>query len=208
MKIDYFDKDANRLGEIDFDLNFKPSNKPGILVNRVIRVLLANKRQWTASTKTRSEVSGGGKKPWKQKGTGRARAGSIRSPLFRKGGVIFGPKPKTDFELKINKKEKRKAFLEALVDHIEAKTLVLLNDLDFEQPKTKVAFELVKKLDADKSLFILDKNMTNAYLSLRNLRSVEIRNVDTVNVYDIMRFPKVVTTKDIFEKLSRRFANG
>ncbi|AHF96688.1 MULTISPECIES: 50S ribosomal protein L4 [Desulfurella] len=208
MKIEYFDKDVNRLGEIDFNLNFKPSSKPDIMLNRVIRVLLANKRQWTASTKTRSEVSGGGKKPWKQKGTGRARAGSIRSPLFRGGGVIFGPKPKLDFELKINKKEKRKAFLEALIDHIEAKTLILLNDLDFGQPKTKVAFELVKKLNADKSLFILDKNMTNAYLSLRNLKSVEIRNVDTVNVYDIMRFPKVVTTKDIFEKLSRRFANG
>ncbi|MGB9744243.1 MAG: 50S ribosomal protein L4 [Desulfurella sp.] len=208
MKIEYFDKDVNKLGEIDFNLNFKPSSKPDIMLNRVIRVLLANKRQWTASTKTRSEVSGGGKKPWKQKGTGRARAGSIRSPLFRGGGVIFGPKPKLDFELKINKKEKRKAFLEALIDHIEAKTLILLNDLDFGQPKTKVAFELVKKLNADKSLFILDKNMTNAYLSLRNLKSVEIRNVDTVNVYDIMRFPKVVTTKDIFEKLSRRFANG
>jgi large subunit ribosomal protein L4 len=208
MKIEYFDKDINKVGEIDFEINYKPSKKPGVVVNRVVRVLLANKRQWTASTKTRGEVSGGGKKPWKQKGTGRARAGSIRSPLFRGGGVIFGPKPKTDFELKINKKEKRKAFLEVLMDHIEAKTLLVFNDLNFESPKTKLAFELVKKLDAEKSLFILDKNMVNTYLSLRNLKLVAVRNVDSVNVYDLIRFPKVVTTKGIFEKLSRRFANG
>lgn len=208
MKIEYFDKDSNKVGEIEFEIDYKPSKKPDVIVNRVVRSMLANKRQWTASTKTKGEVSGGGKKPWKQKGTGRARAGSIRSPLFRGGGVIFGPKPKTDFELKINKKEKKKAFIEALMAHIEAKTLMLLNDLHFDQPKTKLAYELVKKLDAEKSLFILDKNMDNAYLSLRNLSRVEIRNVDSVNVYDLMRFSKVITTTNVFEKLSRRFANG
>lgn len=208
MKIEYFDKESNKVGEIEFAIDYKPSKKPDIIVNRVIRSMLANKRQWTASTKTKGEVSGGGKKPWKQKGTGRARAGSIRSPLFRGGGVIFGPKPKTDFELKMNKKEKKKAFIEALMTHIEAKTLTLLDNLNFDQPKTKLAYELVKKLDAEKSLFILDKNMNNAYLSLRNLSRVEIRNVDSVNVYDLMRFPKVITTTNVFEKLSRRFANG
>jgi len=208
MNIEYYDRDINKIGEISFDIDYKPSNNPGVLLNRVIRVILANNRQWTASTKTRGEVSGGGKKPWRQKGTGRARAGSIRSPLFRGGGVVFGPKPKPDFELKMNKKEKRKAFLEALVSHIEAKTLIILDNLDFEVPKTKVAYDLVKKLNALKSLFILDKGMENAYLSLRNIDKVEIRNVDSVNVYDLMRFPKVITTKDVFEKLSRRFTNG
>ncbi len=208
MNIEYFDKDINKVGEINFEIDYKPSKKPDVVVNRVIRAMLANKRQWTASTKTKGEVSGGGKKPWKQKGTGRARAGSIRSPLFRGGGVVFGPKPKTDFELKMNKKEKRKAFIEALMSHIEAKTLVLLCDLHFDQPKTKLAYNLIKKLDAVKSLFILDKGMENAYLSLRNIDKIEIRNVDSVNVYDLMRFPKVVTTTDVFEKLSRRFANG
>lgn len=208
MKIDYFDKDINKVGELDFNIDYQPSSKPNVLMNRVIRVMLANKRQWTASTKTRGEVSGGGKKPWKQKGTGRARAGSIRSPLFRGGGITFGPKPKKDFELKINKKEKKKAFIEALVNHIEAKTLMLLNELSFNEPKTKFAYDLVKKLDAQKSLFILDNGMNNAYLSLRNIENVEIRNVDSVNVYDLMKFPKIITTKDIFEKLSRRFTNG
>ncbi len=208
MNIEYFDKDINKVGEINFEIDYKPSKKPDVVVNRVVRAMLANKRQWTASTKTKGEVSGGGKKPWKQKGTGRARAGSIRSPLFRGGGVVFGPKPKTDFELKMNKKEKRKAFIEALMSHIEAKTLVLLSDLHFDQPKTKLAYNLIKKLDAVKSLFILDKGMENAYLSLRNIDKIEIRNVDSVNVYDLMRFPKVVTTTDVFEKLSRRFANG
>lgn len=207
MKIDVINKAADKVSEFDFNVGYKPSNNAGLLINRVVRAMLANRRLGTVSTKTRGEVSGGGKKPWKQKGTGRARAGSIRSPLFRSGGVIFGPKPR-DYDLKINKKEKRKAFLEALMFHIEAKTLMLFDDLSFDQPKTKLAYELISKIDSHKSLFILDKGMMNTYLALRNLKAVEIKSVDTVNTYDLMKYPKIITTTSIFEKLSRRFTNG
>jgi len=207
MKVNVLNKESEVVGGIEINVETRNVKNKGVLFNRVIRAMLMNARQGTASTKTRGEVSGGGKKPWRQKGTGRARAGSIRSPLWVGGGVIFGPKPR-DFDLKMNKKEKKLAFNEALVQRIEEGGLIVLDDLKFDKPKTKDAYELVKRLNLRKALFVLEKGMDNEYLSLRNIEGIEVRNIDSLNVYDVLRFKNIVMPKNVVEKLNRRIANG
>ncbi len=207
MKLNVVDRESQVVGEVEISLpEVSPKNK-GVLFNRVVRTILMNRRQGTVSTKSRGEVSGGGRKPWRQKGTGRARAGSIRSPLFVGGGVVFGPKPR-EYDLKMNKKEKRAAFVEALKQRVEGGDVIVIDELNFEKPKTKEASELLKKLNAERALVILEKGMENAYLSLRNIEGVEIRNIDSVNTYDILRSRKIVLPKSVVEKLNRRMANG
>ncbi len=207
MKVKVLNRDSQVVGDIEINVETKDVKNKGVLFNRVVRVMLMNARQGTVSTKTRGEVSGGGKKPWRQKGTGRARAGSIRSPLWVGGGVVFGPKPR-DYDLKMNKKEKKLAFEQALAQRIEDGGLIVLDGLKFEKPKTKVAYELVKKLNLKKALFVLDKGMDNEYLSLRNIEGVEVRNIDSLNVYDVLRFRNIVIPKEVVDKLNRRIANG
>ncbi len=207
MKLNVVDRDSQVVGEVELKLLERASDNKGVLFNRVVRAALMNKRQGTASAKTRGEVSGGGKKPWRQKGTGRARAGSIRSPLFVGGGVVFGPKPK-DYELKMNKKEKRLAFSEALRQRAESGDIVVIDDLSFDRPKTKEAYELLKRLNVERALVVLEKGMENAYLSLRNIRGVEVRNVDSVNTYDVLRFKKILLPRSVVEKLNRRMIDG
>ncbi|AEA34332.1 50S ribosomal protein L4 [Hippea maritima] len=207
MKVKVVDKKNQAVGEVEINIQPKEVKNKGVLFNRVVRAMLMNARQGTASTKTRGEVSGGGKKPWRQKGTGRARAGSIRSPLWVGGGVIFGPKPR-DYELKMNKKEKRVAFIEALAQRIEEGKLIVIDDLSFEKPKTRDAYEIVKNLNLKKALFVLEKGMENAYLSLRNIKGVEVRNIDTLNTYDVLRFQNIIIPKTVVEKLNGRIANG
>ncbi len=207
MKVKVLNRDSQVVGDIEINVETKDVKNKGVLFNRVVRVMLMNARQGTVSTKTRGEVSGGGKKPWRQKGTGRARAGSIRSPLWVGGGVVFGPKPR-DYDLKMNKKEKKLAFEQALAQRIEDGGLIVLDGLKFEKPKTKVAYELVKRLNLKKALFVLDKGMDNEYLSLRNIEGVEVRNIDSLNVYDVLRFRNIVIPKEVVDKLNRRIANG
>jgi large subunit ribosomal protein L4 len=206
MKVKVLNRENQVVGDIEINVESKDRNK-GVLFNRVVRAMLMNLRQGTVSAKTRGEVSGGGKKPWRQKGTGRARAGSTRSPLWVGGGVIFGPKPR-DYEIKMNKKERKAAFEEALAQKISNEQIIVLDELKFDKPKTKEAYGIVKKLNLKKALFVLDKGMENAYLSLRNIKGVEVKNVDTVNTYDILRFPNIVVPKSVVEKLNRRIANG
>jgi len=207
MKVKVLNRDSQVVGDIEINVESKDVKNKGVLFNRVVRAMLMNARQGTASTKTRGEVSGGGKKPWRQKGTGRARAGSIRSPLWVGGGVVFGPKPR-DYDLKMNKKEKKLAFTQALAQRIEDGGLIVLDGLKFEKPKTKEAYELVKKLNLKKALFVLEKGMDNEYLSLRNIEGIEVRNIDSLNVYDVLRFRSIVIPKEIVDKLNRRIANG
>ncbi|WP_035589682.1 50S ribosomal protein L4 [Hippea jasoniae] len=207
MKVKVVNRESQVVGDIEIDIQPKEVKNKGVLFNRVVRTMLMNRRQGTVSTKTRGEVSGGGKKPWRQKGTGRARAGSIRSPLWVGGGVIFGPKPR-DYDLKMNKKEKRLAFIEALSQRIEEGGLIVVDELNFEAPKTKEAKKLVDALKLNKALFVLEKGMENAYLSLRNLKGIEVRNIDTLNTYDVLRFKNIVIPKSVVDKLNRRIANG
>ncbi len=207
MKLNVVNKNSEVVGDIEISIPDRASANKGILFNRTIRTMLMNVRQGNASAKTRGEVSGGGKKPWKQKGTGRARAGSIRSPLFAGGGVVFPPKPK-DYSLKMNKKEKKLAFIEAFSQRAQENGFIILDELNFEAPKTKEAQNLLKKLNVGKALVILEAGMRNAYLSLRNIKGIEIKNVDTLNTYDLLRFHKIIAPKSVIEKINRRISDG
>ncbi len=207
MKLNVVNKNSEIVGDIEVSVPERASANKGVLFNRTVRTLLMNQRQGNASAKTRGEVSGGGRKPWKQKGTGRARAGSIRSPLFVGGGVVFPPKPK-DYSLKMNKKEKRLAFIEALAQRIQENGLIVIDELSFDAPKTKEAYELLKKLNVSKALIVLENGMKNAYLSLRNIEGIEVKNVDTLNTYDLLRFRKIIAPRSVIEKINRRISDG
>ena len=165
---------------------------------------LANKRQGTQSAKTRAEVSGGGKKPYRQKGTGRARQGSTRSPQWVGGGVVFAPKPR-DYSLKMNKKARRLAIRSALTTRVQENKLVVLEDLDLPEIKTKEMAKVLGHFDLNKALVVLSDDCTNAILSARNIEGVKTIAPERVNVYDILKYENMVATKDAIEKIEEVF---
>jgi len=163
----------------------------------------ANQRRGTASTKTRAEVRGGGRKPWRQKGTGRARAGSSRSPLWRSGGISFGPKPR-DYSYKMPRKAKRNALKSALAMKFAEKQIMVLDSLKFKEPKTKEGANLLKKLKLDSVLVIDNKENKNLFLSLRNIPKVKAVDSNQVNIYDVLNHTSLVFTQEAFESLMER----
>lgn len=166
---------------------------------------LANQRQGTKSAKTRAQVRGGGRKPWRQKGTGRARQGSIRSPQWRGGGVVFAPKPR-DYSFKINKKLKRIALKSAFsVKMIEHKLLVL-DKLELAEIKTKQMKQVLTNIKTDNALIVIDNNDKNVILSARNLPSIKTASSNTINVYDILKYDYLVVTKDAVNKIQEVYA--
>ena len=164
------------------------------LVHMAVVSQLANNRQGTQSAKTRAEVSGGGKKPWKQQGTGHARQGSTRSPQWTGGGVVFAPKPR-DYSFKMNKKEKRIALLSALTSRALEKKIVVLDDLRFDQVKTKAFASVLNNLNLSKALVVLNDNDKNVILSARNIPTVKVSLTNTINVYDILKYDTLIVTK-------------
>lgn len=163
----------------------------------------SNQRRGTASTKTRGEVQGGGRKPWRQKGTGRARAGSTRSPLWRKGGVTFGPKPK-DYTYRMPKKAKRNALKSALSLKFGENKIVVLESLDFKEPRTKEGIKLLQDLKL-KSVLVVDSHENrNLFLSLRNIPKVKAVDHNQVNVYDVLNYDSLVLTKKAFDSLTEK----
>jgi large subunit ribosomal protein L4 len=177
------------------------------VMHRVVRAQLAAARAGTHSTKTRAEVRGGGKKPWRQKGTGRARQGSIRAPQWTGGGVVFGPTPR-DHSLRVNKKEKVLALRSALTDRRAEDSLVVLDSLDFDEPKTSRAVELIETLDlaGRKLLFVVDGLEEAAIKSLRNLQTVHIVTFDQLNTYDVLASDVVVFTRESLDAFLGRAA--
>lgn len=175
------------------------------LLHSIVVMSLANKRAGTASTKTRDEVRGGGRKPWRQKGTGRARVGSIRSPLWRGGGVIFGPHPR-DYSYSLPKKMKNKALIQAMASKINEKNLIILNDLKIEKPKTKEVAYLLKKLKAtDGTILLATKSLDEALKrAAHNLPKLTLVNVKDLNAYHVLRNAKVILTKEAFLEIKRR----
>jgi large subunit ribosomal protein L4 len=169
-------------------------------VHMAVVQYLANQRQGTKSTKTRSEVRGGGAKPWRQKGTGRARQGSTRSPQWTGGGVVFAPKPR-DFSFKLNKKMKRLALKSVLTDKVQNNQLIVLDSLELPEIKTKEMVGVCKNLELGKALFVMtgDSN-ENVILSARNIPGVKTAGVNTINVYDILHYDSLVITKDAVAK--------
>jgi len=197
------------VGEATLDLKVaKPENAEHIVHRALIRQT-TNARQGTASTKTRSEVRGGGRKPWRQKGTGRARAGSSRSPLWRGGGVIFGPKPR-DFNIKMNRKERRLALRTALASRGEDFLVVEPFAEQFPQPKTKELAQAMSRWGVEpgvKTLIILDEWTENLTLSARNLPNVKLMRADSLNLYDILVAQKIVTTPSAIEKIQEVYSD-
>lgn len=175
------------------------------LVHMAVVQQLANKRQGTQKAKTRSEVSGGGRKPWRQKGTGHARQGSTRAPQWKGGGVVFAPVPR-DYSFKLNKKEKRAALKSALTSKVQAEKLVVVDELKFDEIKTKNFVTVMNNLNVTKGLVVLGENDQNTVLSARNLATINTTLVGTLNVYDVMKGGTLVLTKDAVAKIEEVYA--
>ena len=175
------------------------------LVHMAVVQQLANKRQGTQKAKTRSEVSGGGRKPWRQKGTGHARQGSTRAPQWTGGGVVFAPTPR-DYSFKLNKKEKRAALKSALTSRVEEKKFIVVDELKFEEIKTKNFQNALNNLNVSKALVVLEEGNTNAELSARNIPDVKTARTNTINVYDILKYNTVVATKAAVEAIEEVYA--
>ena len=175
------------------------------LVHMAVVNQLANNRQGTQSAKTRSEVSGGGRKPWRQKGTGHARQGSTRSPQWTGGGVVFAPKPR-DYSFKMNKKEKRIALLSALSSKVADNKIVVLDAFNLDEIKTKKFAEVMNNLKVSKALVVLEGENKNVVLSGRNIPTVKVSATNEINTYDVLKYETLVVTKAAVEKLEEVYA--
>ena len=175
------------------------------LVHMAVVNQLANNRQGTQKAKTRSEVSGGGRKPWRQKGTGHARQGSIRAPQWTGGGVVFAPVPR-DYEVKMNKKERRAALKSALTSKVQDNKLVVVDSLALAEAKTKEMQKVLTNLKAEKALIVTAGDDQNVVLSARNIADVQTATVNTINVYDVMKHNTVVVTKDAVASIEEVYA--
>ena len=175
------------------------------LVHMAVVSKLANNRQGTQKAKTRSEVSGGGRKPWRQKGTGHARQGSTRAPQWTGGGVVFAPVPR-DYSFKMNKREKRAALKSALTSRVEENKFIVIDEINFEEAKTKNFANILKNLDVSKALVVLEDDNKNAELSARNIADVKTAKTNTINVYDILKYNTVITTKAVVAKIEEVYA--
>ena len=175
------------------------------LVHMAVVQQLANNRQGTQKAKTRSEVSGGGRKPWRQKETGHARQGSTRSPQWAGGGVVFAPVPR-DYSFKLNKKEKRAALKSALTSKVQGSSLIVVDELKFDEIKTKNFANVMNNLKVEKGLVVIADNDTNVVMSARNVADVDTTLVNTINVYDVMKAKTVVLTKDAVAKIEEVYA--
>ena len=204
MKLQVLDKKGKNIEEITLkDSVFKAEINKDLLA-QYIYIYTSNQRQGTSSTKDRSEVSGGGKKPWRQKGTGRARVGSIRSPLWRHGGVIHGPNPKS-WNLKLSKRLKQQAMISALSAKVSSNTLKILDDLSIKTPKTKEISNLMKTLELKgKILFVLAKN---DQAILKSSANISISQASNLNVYELLRAKNVLFLKKAIEEVEKKYAN-
>ena len=175
------------------------------LVHMAVVNQLANNRQGTQKAKTRSEVSGGGRKPWRQKGTGHARQGSTRAPQWTGGGVVFAPVPR-DYSFKMNKREKRAALKSALTSRVEENKFIVIDEINFEEAKTKNFANILKSLDVSKALVVLEDDNKNAELSARNIADIKTAKTNTINVYDILKYNTVIATKAVVAKIEEVYA--
>ena len=175
------------------------------LVHQAVVLHLANRRQGTQKAKTRSEVSGGGRKPWRQKGTGHARQGSIRAPQWTGGGLVFAPVPR-DYSFKMNKKEKRLALKSALTSKVQENKFLVLDELKLDAVKTKEMKKVLDNLKVDKALVVIGNDSENVVLSARNIPGVQTASVNTINVYDILKYNTVIATKSSVASIEEVYA--
>ena len=175
------------------------------LVHMAVVSQLANNRQGTQKAKTRSEVSGGGRKPWRQKGTGHARQGSTRSPQWTGGGVVFAPVPR-DYSFKMNKKEKRAALKSALTSRVEENKFIVVDELNFDEIKTKKFQAVLNNLNVNKALVVLEDGNKNVEISAKNIPDVKTAHTNTINVYDILKYNTVIATKAVVAAIEEVYA--
>ena len=200
-----FNKEGNKIEDIQLNETIFAAEVNADAMHQVVVALLANKRQGTQSAKTRAEVRGGGIKPWRQKGTGRARQGSIRAPQWIKGGVVFAPKPR-DYRKSIPKSMRRVAMLSALTSKVQNDEMVVLDSLTLEAPKTKEVVKMLNAFNAKKTLIITAEANETVYKSARNIEGVAVLPVNNINVYDLLKYPKVIMTKDAVSKIEEVYA--
>ncbi|CDD27092.1 MAG: 50S ribosomal protein L4 [Clostridia bacterium] len=205
-KIDVYNIEGKKVSDIelaDSVFGIEPNEK---IVHSVLVNYMANQRQGTSNTKTRAEVSGGGRKPWKQKGTGRARQGSIRSPQWFKGGIALGPKPR-DYSYRVNKKERRLAVRSVLSSKVLENNLVVVDSMNFDAIKTKNMVSALNNLKVEgKTLIVLPEKNENVQKSARNIEGVKTSLVNTINVYDLLKYNKLVLTVDAVKSLEEVYA--
>ena len=192
--VSVYNMEGNEVGTIDLNDAVFDVEVNEHLVHMAVVAQLANKRQGTQKAKTRSEVSGGGRKPWRQKGTGHARQGSTRAPQWTGGGVVFAPTPR-DYTIRLNKKEKRLALKSALTSRVLENKLIVVDELKFDEVKTKNFANVMNNLKASKALVVLNENDANVVLSARNIPTVKTALTNTINVYDILKYNTVIVTK-------------
>ena len=203
--VSVYNIEGNEVGTIDLsDAVFGVEVNEHLLHMAVVNQL-ANNRQGTQKAKTRSEVSGGGRKPWRQKGTGHARQGSTRAPQWTGGGVVFAPVPR-DYSFKMNKKEKRAALKSALTSRVEEKKFIVVDEIVFDEIKTKNFANMLKNLDVAKALVVLEDGNVNAELSARNIADVKTAKTGTINVFDVMKYNTVIATKAAVQNIEEVYA--
>ena len=205
-KVDVLSVDGKKVKELELNENVFGIEPNENIVHSAIVNYLANQRQGTQNTKTRAEVSGGGRKPWRQKGTGRARQGSIRAPQWIKGGIALGPRPRS-YSYKINKKEKRLAIKSILSSKVAEKELIVLDKLELKEIKTANMVKVLNNVKAEgKTLILLPANNENVCKSSRNIEGVKTLTVDTINAYDLVKYNNLVVTEDTVKKLEEVYA--
>jgi large subunit ribosomal protein L4 len=204
-EIKVLSKDGQETGSIELSDDIFNVEIKEHLVHMAVVHYLNNQRQGTKATKTRAEVRGGGRKPWRQKGTGNARHGSKSSPIWKGGGVTFAHKPR-DFSTKMNKKVKRYALKSVLTSKFADEKLVVLEDFQLDDIKTKEAIKVLDNINANNALIVIGEDEKNAYYSLRNIEGVQTANVNIINVYDILKYDKLVVTKDSVLKMQEVYA--
>ena len=204
-KVDLLNMEGKKVGTVELADSIFAVEVNEYAMHDVVLNYLANQRQGTQSTKTRSEVSGGGKKPWKQKGTGRARQGSIRAPQWIKGGIALGPKPRS-YKYTLNKKVKRVALKSALTTKVQENNIIVLDTLNFDEIKTKNMAKVLENIKVEKALVVLAERNSNVQLSTRNIPNVKAALVNTINTYDILKYQTLVITKDAVEKIEEVYA--
>jgi 50S ribosomal protein L4, bacterial/organelle len=205
-KVAVYDMQGTQVGELDLNDNVFGIEPNEAVVQQFVKMQLANKRVGSASTKTRAEVRGGGKKPWKQKGTGRARVGSTRNPVWRGGGIAFGPKPR-DYSYKLPRKVRRLALKSALSSKVLDSSIIIVDALTFEEPKTRLMIKTLELLQAaPKTLVVTADNDMNVQKSARNIPGVKSLKADYINVFDILKYETLLMTRDAVARVEEVFA--
>ncbi|WP_315118787.1 50S ribosomal protein L4 [uncultured Clostridium sp.] len=200
-----FNKEGKKVGDIQLADSVFGVEVNQYALHQVVVAQLANKRQGTQSSKTRAEVSGGGIKPWRQKGTGRARQGSTRSPQWIHGGVVFAPKPR-EYRVSVPKSMRRVAMKSALTSKVQDNQIIVLENLELEAPKTKEIVKMLGALNANKTLIVTAESNENVYKSARNIEGVEVLPANNLNVYDILKYENFIITKDAVSKIEEVYA--